>query len=195
MERHNFEVTHVGFGSYMEATRPGRFKGKRSRGRSAERFQHKQQVYVFFSFFNAGYKPNARSHNVVQEDIDHFLKYGTFLHGEWFEGGMRCPGGPTGEARLPLPEALSEAPLAPAVLPGMDRELEVTDGCGAQYDGGSQHHQTAECSGAPRQQTGPRRGTLRQERRQMLQRRHQRRRERRRRRVTRQQSTASCVCM
>ena len=140
MERHNFEVSHVGFAPYVQATREGRFRGKRPR----ERFQHKQHVYVFFSFFSAGYKPNARSHNVVQEDIDHFLKYGSFLTGEWIEGGQRYPGGPTGEARKLLPTGLSEAPLAPAVLPGMDRRLEVTDGCGCQYDCGTQHHQTAE---------------------------------------------------
>ena len=140
MERHNFEVSHVGFGSFVQATREGRFRRKRPR----ERFEHRQQVYVFFSFFNAGYKPNARSHNVVQEDIDHFLKYGTFLHGEWFEGGARQPNGPTGEAREPLPSTLIEAPLAPPVLPGYNRRLEVTDGCSCQYDSGSQHHQTAE---------------------------------------------------
>lgn len=140
MERHNFEVTHVGFGSFVQATREGRFRRKRPR----ERFEHRQQVYVFFSFFNAGYKPNARSHNIVQEDIDHFLKYGTFLYGEWFEGGARQLGGPTGEARLPLPSNLTEAPMAPPVLPGYNRRLEVTDGCSCQYDSGSQHHQTAE---------------------------------------------------
>ena len=64
MERHNFEVTHVGFGAYTEATREGRFRRKRKRER-----QYKQQVHVFFSFFSAGYKPNARSHNVTQEDV------------------------------------------------------------------------------------------------------------------------------
>ena len=57
MERHTFEVCHVGFGAYAEATREGRFRRKRPR----ERFQYKQQVYVFVAFFNAGYKPNARS--------------------------------------------------------------------------------------------------------------------------------------
>ena len=103
MERHNFEVCHVGFSPYVQAAREGRFRNKRPR----ERFVYKQQVYVFFAFSNAGYKPNARSHNIVQEDIAHFLKYGTFLHGEWFEGGERYPGGPTGDARQPLPCALS----------------------------------------------------------------------------------------
>jgi hypothetical protein len=140
MERHNFEVCHVGFGAYTEATREGRFRRKRPR----ERFQYKQQVYVFFAFFNAGYKPNARSHNIAQEDIDHFLKWGSMLHGEWFEGGKRLPGGPTGEARLPLPSTLSEAPMAPPPFPEYDRRLEDSDGCGSQYDSGTQHHQTAE---------------------------------------------------
>ena len=100
MERHNFEVSHVGFGAYTCAAREGRFRNKRPR----ERVEYQQHVFVFFSFFNAGYKPNARSHNVTQEDIDHYLKYGEFLHGEWFEGGMRCPGGPSGAPRL-QPEA------------------------------------------------------------------------------------------
>jgi|TARA_B110001469_G_scaffold89753_1_gene85184 hypothetical protein len=140
MERHNFEVCHAGFSPYVQAAREGRFRNKRPR----ERFVYKQQVYVFFAFSNAGYKPNARSHNIVQEDIAHFLKYGTFLHGEWFEGGERYPGGPTGDARQPLPGALSEAAPAPPVLPGMDRQVEVSDGCGSQYDSGTQHHQTAE---------------------------------------------------
>ena len=68
----------------------------------------------------------------MQEDIDHFLKHGTFLYGEWFEGGARYPGGPTGEARLSLPDALSEAPPASPMLPGYNRRLEVTDGCSCQ---------------------------------------------------------------
>lgn len=141
MERHNFEVSHVGFGPYVEVRRKGRFRHNKS---PRERTQYKQNVYVFFSFFNAGYKPNARSHNVVQEDIDHFLKYGTFLYGEWFEGGSRYPGGPTGDGRLPLPDTLKEAPQVAPVLPGYDRRVEITDGCACQYDGGTQHHQTAE---------------------------------------------------
>lgn len=113
--------------------------------RSSEvRFVHKQHVYVFYAFHGAGFKPNARSHNVVQEDIDHFLKYGYFLHGEWFEGGQRCPGGPTGEARPPLPSGLTEASRKPPVLPGYNRRLEDTDGCPNQYDYGDNHRQTAE---------------------------------------------------
>jgi len=140
MERHNFEVSHVGFRAYTQATREGRFRRKRPR----ERFQYKQHVFVFSASFNAGYKPNARSHNITQEDIDHFLKWGSFLHGEWFEGGARCPGGPAGEARPPLPSMLEEAPMAPAPFPEYDRRLEVSDGCGSQYDSGTQHHQTAE---------------------------------------------------
>ena len=56
------EASHVGFGLYTQATRQSRFRGKRPR----ERFQYKQHVYVFSSFFNVGYTPNARSHNVTQ---------------------------------------------------------------------------------------------------------------------------------
>ena len=32
----------------------------------------------------------------------------------------------------------------PAVFPLMDRRLTASDGCACQYDGGTQHHQTAE---------------------------------------------------
>ena len=118
------------------------------------RFVHKQVVYVFYAFHGAGFKPSARSHHVVQEDIDHFMKYGTFLHGEWFNRGERLPGGPTGDARQPLPPSLDvapglalqlvDAPRRPAPLPGYNRKLKNTDGCPNQYDYGTAHRQTSE---------------------------------------------------
>lgn len=140
MERHNLEVCVAGFSPYVEAVRSARFSRKQPRERSV----FKQHVFVFFAFHKAGYKPNARSHNVVQEDIDHYLKYGSFLRGEWFEGGRRLPGGPMGAKRLPLPDGLCEALQKPPLLPGYNRRLEVTDGCPNQYDYGTNHHQTAE---------------------------------------------------
>ena len=83
MERHNFEVSHVGFGSFVQATREGRLRRKRPR----ERFEHRQQVYVFFSFFNAGYKPNARSHTahgiLVLHPVLHPLPGVSWLHPFW----------------------------------------------------------------------------------------------------------------
>lgn len=101
-------------------------------------------MHVFYAFHKAGYKPNAKCFNMVQEDIDHFLKYCTFLHGEWFEGGKRLPGGPAGTARLQLPAGLAEAsPIAPD-LPNYNRRLDVTDGCPNQYAYGTNFHQTAE---------------------------------------------------
>ena len=181
MERHNLEVTVVGFAPYQQARSKAARKRrpqKREVDRAAltrtdrnvsvllappastapastapvsaparppeVRFVHKQHVYIFYAFHGAGFKPNARSHNVVQEDIDHFLKYGYFLHGEWFEGGERCPGGPAGQARKPLPPGLTEAPHRPPVLPNYNRRLENTDGCPNQYDYGDNHRQTAE---------------------------------------------------
>ena len=174
MERHCLEVTVVGFSPYQQAqsaarkrapsrmevahaeltrtdrsvsvlSAPPAVTSTRSRARPTKvRFVHKQHVYVFYAFHGAGFKPSARSHNVVQEDIDHFLKYGYFLYGEWFEGGERCPGGPTGATRKPLPSGLVEASHQPAVLPGYNRRLENTDGCPNQYDYGDNHRQTAE---------------------------------------------------
>ena len=41
--------------------------------------------------FKAGYKPDARSYNVQREDIEHFLKHGETLHGEWWYKGKRIP--------------------------------------------------------------------------------------------------------
>ena len=67
---------------------------------------HKQHVDLFLAFHPNYYKPNARSYNVVQEDIDHYLKHGSFLHGEWFIERGRCEGG---DHSSPLPEGLHDA--------------------------------------------------------------------------------------
>ena len=126
-ERHNFLVSVVCYQPYKE---PSKRQGtKEPRGE----YVYKQHVDVFFAFHKAGFKPSARSFNVVQviaslpttprsmseylrshmysraaapptlpqEDIDHWLKYGSMLHGEWFVDGERCPGS---DHRLRLPD-------------------------------------------------------------------------------------------
>ena len=93
--------------------------------------------------FSAGYKPDAVSHNIASEDTDHFLKHGTFLHGEAFHRGVRLPGG---NRDNPLPEGFiegSEHPVVP-LMPGLTDTLEVHDGCAGQYAGKTNFHQTAE---------------------------------------------------
>ena len=102
---------------------------------------YKQHVDVFFAFHKAGFKPSARSFNVVQEDIDHWLRYGSMLHGEWFLNGERCPGG---DHRLPLPEGLSERAPATPDFPGMTGRQDKFDGCPNQFAYGTNFHQIAE---------------------------------------------------
>ena len=76
----------------------------------------------------------------MQEDIDHFLIHGSFLYGEWFLEGQRCPGG---DHRAPLPEGLTERPLAPADFPEMRQRLDIFDGCPNQFAYGDNFHQIA----------------------------------------------------
>ena len=68
-----------------------------------------------FGMFKAGYKPDARSYNVQREDIDHFLKHGETLHGEWWYEGKRIPrkGGHLEPLPAGMEEREREAPWAP----------------------------------------------------------------------------------
>ena len=80
---------------------------------------------------------------MVQEDIDHWLKYGTVLHGEWIMGCERLPGG---DHRLPLPgrSSLREARARPPDFPGMQARRDKFDGCPNQFSYGTNYHQIAE---------------------------------------------------
>ena len=52
--------------------------------------------YYLYLMFPAGYKADAISHNIASEDIDHFLKHGSFVHGaafQWFHRGVHLIGG------------------------------------------------------------------------------------------------------
>ena len=72
----------------------------------------------------AGYKPDAISHNIGSEDIDHFLKHGSFLYGEAFHRGVRLPR--KGGHADPLPDSFTEnsQPAVP-LLPELTDVLEV----------------------------------------------------------------------
>ena len=58
-ERHNFLVSVVCYKPYQELSpkRPGS---------KAQHLEYKQHVDVWFAFHKAGFKPSARSYNVVQ---------------------------------------------------------------------------------------------------------------------------------
>lgn len=130
-ERHNLLVSVVGYKPYKVWIEKSR------------RWVYKQHVDVFYAFHKAGFKPSARSFNVVQEDIDHWLKYGTMRHGEWFMGGERLPGG---DHRLPLPvgSKLRNASRRPPDFPEMIARKDKTDGCPNQFSYGTNYHQIAE---------------------------------------------------
>lgn len=136
-EKVNELVTVVGYKPYNETIEVP----KRGRRPASTTVIRKQHVDVFFAFHAAGYKPNSRSYNVAQEDIDSFLKYGKVKHGEWFHMGQRLPGG---DHSKPLPEGFSERELQPADFPEYERKLSVTDGCASQFHGKDNYHQTAE---------------------------------------------------
>lgn len=73
-----------------------------------------------------------------QEDIDTYLKFGEFRHGEWFLEGQRCYGG---DHTKPLPEGLSDRGKQPADFPEYSHREDINNGCGAQFDGKSNFHQ------------------------------------------------------
>lgn len=137
-ERHNCLVVVVGYKPYKQDV--PRSCRKRT-APSGARERYRQRVSVFYAFHASSYKPSARSYNVAREDIDLYLKHGTFVHGEWFHRGQRMPGG---DRREPLPEGLSEKTEVEPPFPDMKGVLEVTDGAPTQFDNKDNLHQTAE---------------------------------------------------
>ena len=91
--------------------------------------------------FKAGYKPDARSYNVQREDIEHFLKHGETLHGEWWFEGKRIPR--KGGHREPLPDGMEERNPEAPWAPQLTHCLDVLDGCAAQFAGKNNYHQDA----------------------------------------------------
>lgn len=103
----------------------------------------KQQVDLFLGVFKSGYKADACSYNVIQEDIDSFLKRGTVQHGEWFLEGKRLPLA-SGEHRQPLPPVLSERDVLPPDFPEYNHREDINDGCACQFAGKTNYHQVGE---------------------------------------------------
>ena len=155
-ETHNLCVTVVGREPY-EVEVHTKKHGKRP---ASTRMVRKQKVSVFYGFHPSAVKPSARTFNVLREDITMLMKTGTAKHGEWFHDGKRLPGraglpcltassrnepnsnvpsDEDGDRFPPLTEAQSSEPLFAALA----REVDITDGCAAQFDGKDNYHQVA----------------------------------------------------
>lgn len=74
------------------------------------------------------------------EDIVPWLKYGSFLHGECFTGGQRCPGG---DHKQSVPAGLSERAPAPADFLECEVAMDVADGAPTQFANADNYHQVA----------------------------------------------------
>lgn len=143
-ESHNLCVTVVGHEPYDETIQiRQRVNGKRQ---AVTKTVRKQKVSVFFGFHPAGIKPSACSFNVLREDVSLLLKTGQAKHGEWFHKGTRLPKSNGHSSELPLLSSseLSEATERKPIFPSVEREVDITDGCAAQFHGRDNYHQVAE---------------------------------------------------
>ena len=113
---------------------------KRGKRPASTKTVRKQKVSVFFGFHPAGTKPSARTFNVLREDVSLLLKTGKSKHGEWFHIGKRLPGR-DGQPPLLEGEGLDEASEPQPILPALQFEVDITDGCAAQFDGKDNYHQ------------------------------------------------------
>ena len=142
-ETHNMLVAVMGY-LPEEHTVTVKKHGKRPASTKTVR---KQQVDVYYVFHPSSYKPDARSYNVACENIDYFMKNGSFLSGEWFHKGARLPcarKAPPNGSDASLPSSINEAEPAPPVFPHYSRVTDITDTCAAQFDGRDNYHQIAE---------------------------------------------------
>ena len=113
---------------------------KRGKRPASTKTVRKQKVTVFFGFHPAGTKPSARTFNVLREDVSLLLKTGKSKHGEWFHLGKRLPGR-DGQPPLLEGEGLDEASEPQPIFPALQFEVDITDGCAAQFDGKDNYHQ------------------------------------------------------
>ena len=137
-ETHNLCVTVVGCEPY-EHTVDVKKRGKRPASTKTVR---KQRVSVFFGFHPSGVKPSARTFNVLREDISMLMKEGKSKHGEWFHQGMRVPGR-NSQQQPSLPANMLEMTEFAPIFPNVEREVDITDGCAAQFDGKDNYYQVA----------------------------------------------------
>lgn len=152
--KHNCCVSVIGYKPKPTTVHRKKW-GKRTEDEAVE--VTKQRCDVFFGMFGANIKPTAEHYNMQREDMEHYLKYGTTLHGEWFLEGKRLPrkGGLAHRSSLPsgpMPGPVGdenggswtlvdaafvsdEAAAANADFPNMEHHLELTDGSGGQFQG------------------------------------------------------------
>lgn len=116
-----------------------------------------QQTDAFYGLFGSDHKPSAHHYNLFREDAEHFLKFGSLLHGEGFVDGMRIPMKEIGhEHEFELPEAPNvdrdgnrvdiesrysledmsfDISYENASCAEVVHHIERNDGCGCQYQG------------------------------------------------------------
>jgi hypothetical protein len=150
-EKHNNCVTCIGYKPYPHVIHRKAW-GKRKVDQSKALV--KQRCDVFYGMFSASHKASAHHYNMQRQDIEHFLKFGTTLHGEWFLNGERLlrvdENGIPKVHKEPLPIGnqpsrsgnedgqpwtLRDAVVKPADFPEMEQHIESTDGCTAQFQG------------------------------------------------------------
>jgi hypothetical protein len=109
------------------------------------------QTDSFAGCFPSTIKPSAANCNLMREDYEHFLKYGTSLHGELFCDGVRVPRKDGMPHAAPLPAGpiprqvggmdadcpvwtLRDAAIGefPPTFPELTVHVMITDGCGCQ---------------------------------------------------------------
>ena len=146
-EKHNDCVTCIGYKPYNHVINRKAW-GKRRKDQNIEVV--KQHCDVFYGMFSAGHKASAHHYNMQRQDIEHFIKFGTTIHGEWFMNGERLPrvDGKQHKAQLPTgnqpsrsgnedgdPWTLRDTAIKPPDFPEMEQHIESTDGCAAQFQG------------------------------------------------------------
>ena len=77
----------------------------------------KWQTDSFAACFPSSIKPSAANYNLMRKDYEHYLKYGTSLHGELFCDGVRVPR----KDGIPHTEPLPTGPI-PRSVGGMDSD-------------------------------------------------------------------------
>ena len=111
----------------------------------------KQRCDVFYGMFFSNHKASAHHYNMQRQDVEHFLKFGTTLHGEWFMDGERLPRKDEVAHKEPLPTGnqpnqagnedegqpwtLRDAAVKDPDFPEMEQHIESTDGCSSQFQG------------------------------------------------------------
>ena len=147
-EKHNDCVTCIGYKPFKHTINRKSW-GKRKEDTTIELI--KQRCDVFYGLFSSNHKASAHHYNMQRQDVEHFLKFGTTLHGEWFMDGERLPSKDEVAHKEPLPTGnqpnqagnedggqpwtLRDAAVKDPDFPEMEQHIESTDGCSSQFQG------------------------------------------------------------